>query len=167
MFHYLKEFLEYWKNHSQDTIKVLGNLTDASLGQRVGPEDRTIARVAWHCVTSIPEMAERMGLKLSGPAHTDPVPKTAKAIQDGYAQLAKSLGEQLEKNWTDATLEIEDDMYGMRWKRGLTLLILIQHEIHHRGQLTVLMRQAGLKVPGVYGPAREEWVKYGAPAPEI
>jgi uncharacterized damage-inducible protein DinB len=26
-----------------------------------------------------------------------------------------------------------------------------------RGQLTVLMRQADLKVPGVYGPSKEEW----------
>jgi uncharacterized damage-inducible protein DinB len=167
MFHYAKEFVESWKQHSQETMKVLANLTDASLSQRVGPEDRTIARIAWHFTTSIPEMAGRAGLNLSGPSHTDPLPKTAQVIQDGYAQLARSLGEQVEKNWTDATLDIEDDMYGMKWKRGLTLLILIQHEIHHRGQLTVLMRQADLKVPGVYGPAREEWVNYGAPAPEI
>jgi uncharacterized damage-inducible protein DinB len=35
--------------------------------------------------------------------------------------------------------------------------LLIQHQAHHRGQLTVLMRQADLKVPGVYGPNKEEW----------
>jgi hypothetical protein len=33
--------------------------------------------------------------------------------------------------------------------------------------MTVLMRQAGLKVPGVYGPAREEWAGMGMQAPEI
>jgi hypothetical protein len=27
--------------------------------------------------------------------------------------------------------------------------------------MTVLMRQAGLKVPGVYGPSREEWSQFG------
>jgi hypothetical protein len=26
------------------------------------------------------------------------------------------------------------------------------------------MRQAGLVVPGIYGPAREEWAKMGMPA---
>jgi len=31
--------------------------------------------------------------------------------------------------------------------------------------MTVLMRQAGLVVPGVYGPAREEWGQYNMPAP--
>jgi uncharacterized damage-inducible protein DinB len=39
--------------------------------------------------------------------------------------------------------------------------MVFSHLIHHRGQLTVLMRQAGLKVPGVYGPAREEWAAMG------
>jgi uncharacterized damage-inducible protein DinB len=47
-------------------------------------------------------------------------------------------------------------MYGEHWPRGLTLQALVFHEIHHRGAMTVLMRQAGLTVPGIYGPNREE-----------
>jgi len=31
----------------------------------------------------------------------------------------------------------------------------------------VLMRQAGLRVPGVYGPAKEEWESYGMEPPLI
>jgi len=58
-------------------------------------------------------------------------------------------------------------MYGEKWARGVTLHILLVHEIHHRGQMTVLMRQAGLKVPGVYGPAKEEWTQYKMPEPEV
>ena len=57
-------------------------------------------------------------------------------------------------------------MYGETWKRGRTLGALVNHQIHHRGQMTVLMRQAGLEVPGVYGPAKEEWGAYGMPAQE-
>ena len=34
-------------------------------------------------------------------------------------------------------------------------MTLINHQNHHRGQMTVLMRQAGLTVPGVYGPAKK------------
>ena len=56
---------------------------------------------------------------------------------------------------------VEDDMYGEMWKKGKTLGVLVTHQIHHRGQLTVVMRLAGLKVPGVYGPAKEEWANYG------
>ena len=40
--------------------------------------------------------------------------------------------------------------------RGMAVLVMLHHEIHHRGQMTVLMRQAGLPVPGVYGPAKDE-----------
>ncbi len=55
---------------------------------------------------------------------------------------------------------IEDDRYGDKWSRGKTLGMLVTHQIHHHGQLTVVMRLAGLKVPGVHGPAKEEWGKF-------
>ena len=48
-------------------------------------------------------------------------------------------------------------MYGEKWRERKTLGVLVTHQIHHRAQLTVVMRLAGLKVPGVYGPAKEEW----------
>ncbi len=58
-------------------------------------------------------------------------------------------------------------MFGMMWPRGLTLQVLIRHEIHHRAQMTVLMRLAGLRVPGIYGPSREEWAERGMRAPDL
>ena len=33
--------------------------------------------------------------------------------------------------------------------------------------MTILMRQAGLKVPGVMGPSREEWSQLGMKAPLV
>lgn len=59
------------------------------------------------------------------------------------------------------------DMYGQKWKRGFTLQALIAHEIHHRGEMIVLMRIAGLAVPGVYGPTRDEWANYGMAPPSV
>jgi len=58
-------------------------------------------------------------------------------------------------------------MYRSKWSRGFTLHCLGDHETHHRGQMSILMRQAGLVVPGVMGPAKEEWEKMGMQAPEI
>jgi len=52
-------------------------------------------------------------------------------------------------------------MYGEMWNRGTTLGVIITHQIHHRAQLTVVMRLLGLKVPGIYGPAKEEWKNFG------
>ena len=52
----------------------------------------------------------------------------------------------LEAGWSDESLLQEDDMYGETWPRGKSLLALIDHEVHHRGQLTAMLRQAGLGV---------------------
>jgi uncharacterized damage-inducible protein DinB len=32
--------------------------------------------------------------------------------------------------------------------------------------MTVLMRQAGLRVPGIYGPAKEDWASMNMPPQE-
>jgi uncharacterized damage-inducible protein DinB len=101
------------------------------------------------------------------PAPDAPVPASAAAIVAAYDAASKAVAEEIGSAWTDATLEIEDDMYGQRWPRGQTLQALVLHQAHHRGQMTVLMRQAGLAVPGVYGPAREEWATHGMSAPEV
>ena len=88
-------------------------------------------------------------------------------IRRAYEQAGLSVLEAVKSQWTDATLEASDAMYGQMWKRGYTLTALIFHQIHHRGQMTVLMRQAGLPVPGLYGPAREEWAQWGMPVPSV
>jgi uncharacterized damage-inducible protein DinB len=167
MFRTLEDFLKSWEQESASTQKILDALTDKSLSQQIVDGHRTIGRIAWHVVTTIPEMMERTGLRVTAISHTAPVPAAAAEIQKGYAAVSLELIGQIKTHWNDGTLSVLDDMYGERWSRGLTLYILIIHQTHHRGQMTVLMRQAGLKVPGIYGPAKEEWVAYGAPAPEV
>ena len=78
----------------------------------------------------------------------------------------KSLNEELPKHWTDENLTDGILMYGETWTKGFALTCFLMHGAHHRGQMTVLMRQAGLKVHGVYGPAKEEWAEQGMPAME-
>jgi len=167
MFTTIEGFRTAWTHHSGETKRLLGALTDRSLKQSVADDHRDIGRVAWHITQSIPEMARYMGLTIQGPGEKDPVPGKAKDIADAYAIASDSLLSEIIINWDDKVLLKEDNLYGQTWKRGLTLRILMNHEIHHRGQMTVLMRKAGLKVPGIYGPSKEEWDKLGMKAPEI
>jgi uncharacterized damage-inducible protein DinB len=167
MFTSVEGFKQTWKHCSESTSKVLAELTDKSLAQAVSKDDRTLGRMAWHLATAIPEMMGHVGLKIQGVNAEDPLPKTAAEIKKAYDAAAASLLEEISKNWKDDTLNIVDDMYGEKWPRGLTLRILIDHETHHRGQMTVLMRQAGLKVPGIMGPSRDEWSQIGMKPPEI
>jgi uncharacterized damage-inducible protein DinB len=163
----IAEFEMMWKQESGSTRKLFAELTDASLKQTVANDHRTLGRVAWHITTSVHEMMSRTGLAIEGPATEAPVPTAADAIRKGYDAAASSLLAEMKAKWTEASLLVEDEMYGEKWKRALTLAILVAHQTHHRGQMTVLMRQAGLKVPGVYGPSKDEWAAMGAPAPEV
>jgi len=167
MFTKIAQFEGAWKHEAESTLKLLDVLTDASLKQAVTPDDRTLGRIAWHITTSISEMMERAGIKVGGPAPDSLPPASGAEIRSAYAGVSSALVDRIKSDWKDETLQVKDDMYGESWERGFTLMVLITHQIHHRGQMTVLMRQAGLRVPGIYGPAREEWVAYGMPAPAV
>jgi uncharacterized damage-inducible protein DinB len=167
MYRTVEDFMSAWETESGATQKLLDAIDDASLSRQVTDGHRTLARIAWHIVTTIPEMMARTGLEVKSVAPDAPMPGSAGIIQKTYAAAARELAEQVKAKWTDQTLTVVDELYGEKWPRGLTARVLMDHQTHHRGQMTVLMRQAGLKVPGVYGPAKEEWAAYGAPPPEI
>jgi uncharacterized damage-inducible protein DinB len=160
MYYKLSDFIEDWKYESESTIKIFTNLTDSSLTKNFGENIRTPGRLAWHIVTSVGEMIHRTELTFETVDENAPIPSTAKEIVDEYKRASDGMVKEMSEKWNDETLLIEDDMYGQKWTRGKTLGILVTHQIHHRAQLTVVMRLAGLKVPGVYGPAKEEWAAY-------
>ena len=157
------QFLEDWKKEGEATLRVLARLTDASLRQRVAAEGRSLGFLAWHIVLTMGEMGGKAGIDVVSPPEDAPEPSSAAAIVDAYTSAHASLGKSVGAKWRDDMLTEEISMYGSAWRRGDVLDSLVHHQIHHRGQMTVLMRQAGLVVPGVYGPAREEWAAMGMP----
>lgn len=167
MFLSVTAFLQAWEKEEELTQRILDALTDDSLTQSVTVQDRTLGRIAWHLVTTIPEMMSKTGLIFETINEHAPVPNTAKEISDYYREASNVVVTTIKVHWNDQTLLEKRDMYGESWTIGTTLKVLIDHQIHHRGQITVLMRQAGLKVPGIYGPAREEWSELGIAAPLI
>lgn len=165
MYRQLDDFFGVYEDHIGATGKILSAMTDANLGTAITDGHRTLGQIAWHIVTTVPEMMKRAGLGLSTIAHEQPPPSTAQEIQAGYKMVTEELIAAIRKNWNDETLKVTDDMYGEQWPRGQTLAILIRHEVHHRGQMTILLRQAGAKVPGIFGPSKEEWSQYGMESP--
>ena len=164
MYRNTNDFLNHWKYESEATLKVLNNLTDESLEQRVYAGGRTLRDLAWHITLTLTELPGNAGLSVEGPQEGQPAPQSAQEMAAAYHQAANSVGEQVKAHWSDETLPEKVQMYGQDWTKGYSLNALIDHQAHHRGQMTVLMRQAGLKVPGVYGPSKEEWEAMGAPA---
>ncbi len=164
MYHTIDEFLAEWTYESDSTQKILDLLNDDSLSTRVKEGERSLGFLAWHIVVTVHEMMSRVGLEFDAP-HDAALPATAHEIAQSYLQTSKALTEAIRTQWTDANLSEEHDMYGETWSSATTLNVLVKHQIHHRGQLTILMRQAGLALIGVYGPSREEWASYGGEIP--
>jgi len=165
MYRTLEDFLEDHKELAGGSTRLFERLTDGNLGQPVTGDHRTLGGIAWHLVVSIPEMMNRTGLGLSSVDSEAPPPTSAAEIRKGYAKASSELAAAVRSQWKDATLLQKDDMYGETWARGKTLAVLVHHEIHHRGQMTVLLRQAGSTVPGIFGPSKEEWSGFGMAPP--
>ena len=106
------------------------------------------------------------GLKFDATPEEAPLPSSGKEICDEYKRSSEGMLNAVEKDWSDESLLEEVNLYGQNWKKRKVLSVLVNHQTHHRGQLTVIMRLAGLKVPGVYGPAEEEWANMGMEARE-
>ena len=164
MYREIRDFDTDWKSEAERTLAVLRQLTDASLAQRVTADGRSLGTIAWHVTRSLRTIPSAAGLRVDAPSPD--APADANAIGDAYQRAALDVGRAVREQWSTSQLGDSIVMYGRQWLKGEVLSELILHQAHHRGQMTVLMRQAGLLVPGIYGPAREEWAAVGRPAPE-
>lgn len=160
MFTKTSDFLTEWKQETAITQRLLDALTDESLKQEVAPGYRTLGQLAWHITWSFSYLKD-LGLNVSKPAGEETAPESAAFIASEYFRLSAELLQAVESEWPDEVLGQTVNLFGQDWHLGKTLRFVIQHEVHHRGQLTNLMRQAGLSVPGVYGPTRDEWIEKG------
>ncbi len=160
MFRSIQDFISVWSYEAESTLKLFRELTDEALQQRIDTEGRSIGRLANHIIETLTEMPHRVGLPIQEETTRY---DSVQSILAAYERVSNNLIKVLQQSWTDEDLEKETDMYGEMWRNGQTLFVLVTHQIHHRGQITVLMRQAGLKVPGIYGPAREEWAGMNLP----
>lgn len=139
---------------SASTLKVFAALSDDKLSQSVVPGGYTLQSLAWHIVGSIAMIPAHAGL-VPMPAK-EPAPTTVAKIIEAYKHNSKQLSDAVQSKWTDAQLDEKIPIFGRTLRRGAVLSIVISHMCHHRAQMTVLMKQAGLKVPGVYGPSEDD-----------
>lgn len=149
----IKDFLERWQEEADNTLKVITHLTDDSLNNSV-PGTRTLGRLANHLVETLTEFPHKLGLPIEEEFITY---NTVEELAAAYQRNAGRVSTAVAENWNDEVLENETNMYGESWKNGVSLYYLVAHQTHHRAQMTTIMRAAGLRVPGIYGPSQEEW----------
>jgi len=163
----IADFIKEWKKEANLTQKVLEGLTDESLNQKVYAEGRTLGRIAWHFTINIPEYLAHFELKAELVENAENVPTSAKEIAETFKKLSAEAVQVIEQQWTDESLKEVKIAFGREETNAQILMGLIKHIIHHRRQVTVLMRQAGLKPFGVYGPPKEDWIHLGVENPPL
>ena len=148
--------LRTWDHENDGTVRVLQAIPERRLLLRPHARSRTLRDLAWHLVTS-----ERwfctgpLGLATKGGAPPENPPGTVAAMVAARerSHAARAAAARAKRApWFAAEVEF----YGQRMSRLEVLSLLLRHEAHHRGQLTVYLRLAGAKVPGVYGPSADE-----------
>ncbi|MDR6554458.1 DinB family protein [Paenibacillus qinlingensis] len=167
MFTTIESFISEYQMESAKTQQLLDTLTDESLKQTQADGYRPLGYIAWHLVHAERGMLYGTGLAFeSAPLVSEP-PAQADMIADAFRSTTENILSAVRTQLTDEKLQDVVPMFGQSWTISYTLYSYFKHEIHHRGQLTILMRQAGLPVIGAYGPSKEEWVAFGRPAPAI
>jgi uncharacterized damage-inducible protein DinB len=154
MYRKVEDFIEEWTIASEGTANVMKAITDEKLNQSIVAGHSTLGWLAWHLVGAAGAFGHFAGFTVQGPAHNEPQPTSAQEIADAYETIAQAIKEEAAK-LTDEDLLGDVNSFTGPTQRGKLLRGMIDHQTHHRGQMTVLLRQAGLAVPPVMGPTKE------------
>ena len=145
------------------TRRVLERVPDNRLAWRPHEKARTLGELALHVAMVPGGVAELVASPspAQAPQFTDPSPKSASelipALQQSIARAKQVLG-----SMDDATLLATWRL--MKDERELVALprvamlrsVMLNHWYHHRGQLTVYLRELGVPIPSIYGPSADE-----------
>lgn len=79
--------------------------------------------------------------------------KFDKSVSDAERMLSQAADEALKQTWS---FKAGDKTIFEAPRVGVVKTMLINHAVHHRGQLTVYLRLNDIPVPSIYGPSADE-----------
>lgn len=157
-----EQFLQTWEMEAQKTLEVLRTLPSDQYDFRPDPKGRSIGEMAWHLAEGDAYMTFGIengfapGMKPPGLER----PRTIAELAPGYERIHRDAVARVKKlgpaDYDRAVPFFDGNPMTIR---DILRSAVLHHNIHHRGQLMLLCRQAGSAPPGVYGPNREEMAK--------
>lgn len=162
----VQSLLGEFHHEAENTRKLLNAIPDSALGWKPAEGSWTTGQLASH-------IAEVYNW-YDGTLHQDVFDMAAYKYDKGDISKAANIVAKFEENVKAAQAALEkatDDSMMVNWKmtygsdepvfpvmpriqvvRGF----LMSHLYHHRGEMIVYLRATGNRVPGLYGPTREE-----------
>ena len=155
----LELFRKTWNREHERTMRLLESLPRDQYDFRPDPDGRSLGEMAWHLAEGEGYgtfAIERGGFVrdakppgLERPRKIEEIaPAYERVHRDAVARIDKIREEDLDRSiafFTGNPSAIRDILWDS----------MLLHGVHHRGQLTLLARQAGGKPSSAFGPGRE------------
>jgi len=154
MYRVAEDFVQDWAIASKGALKVMQAIPDDKMGVAIIEDHNSLGWLSWHLIQVAGAFGHFAGLQIPAPGPDMKQPETMAEITDMYEQVREAYKKEAATLTEEQLLE-EVPALGGTMKRGALLRLVITHQTHHVGQMTVLLRQAGLSVPPVMGPTKE------------
>ncbi len=155
--------LQELEEETRTTRRVLERVPDNKLVWRPHEKARTLGELALH-VALVPGGVARLVVSQSPaqvPQFTDPSPQSAAELIPALEQsiaTAKNVLSGMDDAALMATLRMmqgERELFAVP-RAALLRSVMLNHWYHHRGQLTVYLRELDVPIPSIYGPSADE-----------
>jgi uncharacterized damage-inducible protein DinB len=155
----VETFFTVWEREAGKTIQVLKTLPAGQYDFRPDASGRSLGELAWH----LAELDAYVSFEVASGAFTTDAkppniqrPTTIEALAPGYERIHKEARERL-SSLTASDLDKKMQFFGATQTVSALLWdVMLLHLVHHRGQLSLLIRLAGGVVPPLFGPTREQ-----------
>ena len=150
------------EQEAEITKRLLDIVPEDKPSWRPHPKARSLGELAMHLATLQGNVAEigQLDTKETGTFPTDSQPNSRTQILESFAENLKKA--------KDIVASTDDARAVAEWKltkSGETIMsmpriafwraILLNHNYHHRGQLSVYLRELDVPLPSIYGPSAD------------
>jgi uncharacterized damage-inducible protein DinB len=157
-----ESLLPEFDHEMASTRKLLERVPADRLGWKPHPKSKTLGELATH----VTELA-RWGLRFEKDAFqigSEKAPAMASAteyvtrfdenVRGSRAAIARTPDAAMQEEFT--VVRPTGEIFFKVPRQSVLRGVLLNHLIHHRGQLTVYLRQNDVALPGMYGPTADE-----------
>jgi uncharacterized damage-inducible protein DinB len=154
--------LQELEMEARTTRRVLERVPDDQLTWRPHAKARTLGELALH-IAQVPGNVAQIAAQsqIQRPQFSDPSPRRASelvpALDQSIAKAKSLLGGMDDAAMMSTWRMMHGDRELLALPRVAFLRsILLNHWYHHRGQLTVYLKELDVPIPSVYGPSADE-----------
>lgn len=161
----LKEsFIAELQHEATTTRKMLARLPEADFDWKPHDKSMTLRQLATHIaemLTWLPITIHEDELNFAAMNYQPTIINTTvelleffdRNLAQGIEALQNASDEQFAQIWT---LRNGEQVFMRQPKAQVVRGMVVNHIVHHRGQLSVYMRLRGVPVPAIYGPSADE-----------